>query len=193
MGVEFAEGYEINGINGEVFAIWKYDITSLYNLLYLGCAFAFIVATILAILHHKGNILHDTLAVRKSKDLHEREEFAFYLSIIVFLISIYCHTVEATNLDDVYIAGRDIKLNAGMYVDWTITCPILQLIFVILAGPKATVSTASHLAVTALMIITGAIGAFQGQKRVQIGARESYFFLPDLGNILNEFCLISFF
>ena len=80
-----------------------------------------------------------------------------------------------------------------MYVDWTITCPILQLIFVILAGPKATVSTASHLAVTALMIITGAIGAFQGQKRVQIGARESYFFLPDLGNILNEFCLISFF
>jgi hypothetical protein len=53
-----------------------------------------------------------------------------------------------------------IKLNAGMYVDWTITCPILQLIFVILAGPKATVSTASHLAVTALMIITGAIGVF---------------------------------
>ena len=115
MGVEFAEGYEINGINGEVFAIWKYDITSLYNLLYLGCAFSFIVATVLAILHHKGNILNDTLAVRKSKDLHEREEFAFYLSIIVFLISIYCHTVEASNLDDLYIASRGIKLGQKQF------------------------------------------------------------------------------
>ena len=86
MGVEKAAGYEIYGLGSdEVFVVWKYDITSLYNLLYLGCAFSFIVATLVAVLHHKGNVLRDIVAVRKCKDLHEREEYAFYLNIIVFV------------------------------------------------------------------------------------------------------------
>ena len=57
-------------------------------------------------------------------------------------------------MDDVYISSRGVKINAAMYVDWTITCPILQLIFVILAGAKVTVSVGWHLAVTAFMIIS---------------------------------------
>ena len=80
--------------------------------------------------------------------------------MLVFLVSIYCHTVEASNLDDVYISSRGVKINAAMYVDWTITCPILQLIFVILAGAKVTVSVGWHLAVTAFMIISGALACF---------------------------------
>ena len=139
----------------------------MYNLLYLGCAFTFMFATLLAVRHHHPKIVSHICAARKYPKLHDREEVAFYLNIVVFLVSIYCHTVEATNLDDVYIPSRGIKINAAMYLDWTITCPILQLIFWILAGSKTTVSAGYHLTVTAVMILSGAVGCFfnDGDRR----------------------------
>ena len=80
--------------------------------------------------------------------------------MLVFFMSIYCNTVEASNLDDVYISSRGVKINAAISLDWTITCPILQLIFVTLAGGSFTVPAGSDLTLTALMIVSGAVGVF---------------------------------
>ena len=49
--------------------------------------------------------------MRLAPTLAERADFCFNINLLVFAISVFCHVVEGTNLDDVYVVERKLKVN----------------------------------------------------------------------------------
>jgi bacteriorhodopsin len=121
------------------------------------CACCFLMA---AGLNLKDGILNRIHEVKGDRNFRNRAIYCSQLQLLMCVISAFGNIVMISEVDDVYVPYRGIKVDVAKYCDWVVTCPMLQLILIVLAGPDCKVYVERHLASTALVILFGASATF---------------------------------
>jgi bacteriorhodopsin len=121
------------------------------------------------------SIISRLTEVRSSKNFRTRVIFCASVQLNMFLISMFCNIIGVTELDDLYIPWRDVTVNVIKYVDWMITCPMLQLILLVLSGPDCKVNLRMHLCTTSGISACGLVATLVPDDSATL--KSAFFFL----------------